>query len=189
MIFSLKKEFIGKRETTKKINHSVQSVILKVKQSHCKNIGTDMLRHNLPGCAQIKVVTPFTIHGIIKNQTLLHLSFKMPDSGFEMQTDFVELVLTCGSWQEAQRIVDALLEQRLIACAEFMEVKSKYHWQGKLEENKEIKLVMETVADNFKKVEAEVAKLHSYETFVLQQIPLTNLSAKAQVWLRQEVND
>ena len=102
--------------------------------------------------------------------------------------NFVEVVLTCGSWQEAQRIADALLEQRLIACAEFLEVKSKYHWQNKLEENKEIKLIMESIADNFKKIEAEVGKLHSYETFVLQQIPLTNVSAQAQVWLQQEIN-
>jgi periplasmic divalent cation tolerance protein len=106
-----------------------------------------------------------------------------------MSNNFVELVLTCGSWQEAQRIADALLEKRLIACAEFLEIKSKYHWQNKLEESKEIKLIMQSVADNFAKVEAEVAQLHSYDTFVLQQIPLTNLSAKAQTWLQQEVND
>ncbi|HEY5442013.1 MAG TPA: divalent cation tolerance protein CutA [Candidatus Saccharimonadales bacterium] len=96
---------------------------------------------------------------------------------------FVELVLTCGSWQEAQRIADSLLEKRLIACAEFMEVKSKYHWKDHLQESKEIKLIMESIADNFDKIETEVAKLHSYETFVLQQIPLTHLSERAQVWM------
>jgi periplasmic divalent cation tolerance protein len=104
------------------------------------------------------------------------------------ETGFVELVLTCGSWQEAQRIADALLEQRLIACAEFIEIKSKYHWHSNLEENKEIKLIMETIADNFDKVETEVAKLHSYETFVLQQIPLTNLSERAQIWWAETIN-
>lgn len=99
---------------------------------------------------------------------------------------FTELILTCRSWQEAQRIADALLEKHLVACVEFLEIKSKYHWQGALEEAKEIKLIMESVANNFKKVEAEVTKLHSYDTFVLQQIPLTNLSTKAQSWLEQE---
>src|SRR5665213_2006884 len=105
-----------------------------------------------------------------------------------MKSEFVELVLTCGSWQEAQRIVDSLLEQRLIACAEFMEIKSKYHWQSKLEENKEIKLIMESIADNFEKVEAEVAKLHSYETFILQQLPITRLSEQAKAWMIEELN-
>ncbi|HET7320576.1 MAG TPA: divalent cation tolerance protein CutA, partial [Candidatus Saccharimonadales bacterium] len=69
-----------------------------------------------------------------------------------MQSNFVELVLTCGSWQEAQRIVDVLLEKHLVACVEMMEIKSKYHWQGKAEEANEVKLIMETVEGNFDKV-------------------------------------
>jgi periplasmic divalent cation tolerance protein len=100
--------------------------------------------------------------------------------------NFVELFLTCASWQEAQRIADSLLEKHLVACVEFMEVKSRYHWHGRIEESDEIKLIMETVADNFDKIEAEVAKLHSYDTFVLEQIPLTNLSAKARGWWQEE---
>lgn len=101
--------------------------------------------------------------------------------------DFVEVVLTCGSWQEAHKIAEELLHQRLVTCVEFLEVQSKYHWHGAMEEAKEIKLIMETVAHHFSTIEAEVAKLHSYETFVLQQIPITNLSAKAQTWLTDTI--
>jgi periplasmic divalent cation tolerance protein len=102
-------------------------------------------------------------------------------------TNFVQLVLNCGSWQEAQRIADSLLEQRLVACVEFLEIKSKYHWQNSIDEAKEIKLIMESIANNFKKIEAEVTKLHSYETFVLQQLPITKLSKQATNWLSSEV--
>lgn len=101
--------------------------------------------------------------------------------------DFVELVLTCGSWQEAHKIAEELLHKRLVACVEFLELQSQYRWHGALEDAKEIKLIMETVAHHFEAIEAEVAKLHGYETFVLQQIPLTNLSAKAQVWWAEEI--
>jgi uncharacterized protein involved in tolerance to divalent cations len=45
---------------------------------------------------------------------------------------------------------------------------------------------MQSVVDHFEKIEKEVSKLHSYDTFVLQQIPLTNLSTKAQKWLSEE---
>lgn len=99
------------------------------------------------------------------------------------RTQFVELVLTCGSWQEAQKIADELLEKRLVACVEFMEVTSKYRWQTGIEAASEVKLIMQTLANNFTRIEAEVAKLHSYETFVLQQIPVTKLSKQAQQWL------
>jgi periplasmic divalent cation tolerance protein len=106
-----------------------------------------------------------------------------------MQRNYVQLALTCGSWQEAQRTADVLLEKHLIACVEFIEIKSKYRWHGELEEAKEIKLIMESIADNFEKVETEVAKLHSYETFVLQQIPINRLSRSAQVWLTDELGE
>lgn len=100
--------------------------------------------------------------------------------------DYVELVLTCGSWQEAQRIADALLTKRLVACVEMAEVRSKHWWQGHLNEAKEIRLMMQSLADNFSQVEAEVRNLHSYDTFVLQQIPVTNMSNEAQLWLQAE---
>lgn len=103
-----------------------------------------------------------------------------------MKPSFVELILTCGSWQEAQKIADHLLENRLVACVEFMEIKSKYRWAGKLDEAKEVKLIMETVADNFAKVEEAVGKLHGYETFVLQMIPIAKLSSAAAKWLEKE---
>ncbi len=99
-----------------------------------------------------------------------------------------ELVLTCGSWQEAQRIVDRLLERKLIACAEFIPIKSKFSWKGQLEEAEEIKLIMLSLEDYFDKVETVVKKLHSYETIVLKAIPVTHLSSQAEVWLQEVTN-
>ncbi|HUD10755.1 MAG TPA: divalent-cation tolerance protein CutA [Candidatus Saccharimonadales bacterium] len=99
----------------------------------------------------------------------------------------IELVLSCASWQEAQTIADALLDKRLIACAEFMEVKSKYRWDDKLEEASEVKLIMETVAGNFEKIEAEVARLHSYDTFVLYAVPIAHISESSAKWLEGQL--
>ena len=102
-------------------------------------------------------------------------------------TGIVELVLTCGSWQEAQTIVDRLLETRLIACAEFIEIKSKFWWKDEISEANEVKLIMKSYASLFDKIESEIAKLHSYETFVLQAVPVVALSHAAQIWLEQEL--
>ena len=102
-------------------------------------------------------------------------------------TGIVELVLTCGSWQQAQIIVDRLLATRLIACAEFIEIKSKFWWKDKITEGNEIKLIMKSHASLFDKVEAEIAKLHSYETFVLQSVPVVALSGAAQQWIDKEI--
>jgi periplasmic divalent cation tolerance protein len=102
---------------------------------------------------------------------------------------FVELVLTCSSWQEAQNIADALLDKRLVGCVHFIEIKSKYWWHGELDQAKEIKLFMQTFGHLFDEIETEVSKLHSYKSFVLQSLPLDRLSKNAQTWLTQEVNN
>lgn len=99
--------------------------------------------------------------------------------------NFVELVLTCGSWQEAQKIADVLLEQHLVACAEFIEIKSKYWWKRALEQADEIKLIMTSVEGHIQAIESEVKKHHSYETFVLQAIPLVHVSEDAAKWLTE----
>jgi len=100
-------------------------------------------------------------------------------------TDFVELFLTCEDRAEAEKIADALLLQHLVACVKFEQVHSKFWWKGKIEEGDEVKISMLSVAENFDRIEAEVAKLHSYETFVLQAIPIQKLNAAAAEWLAE----
>lgn len=99
--------------------------------------------------------------------------------------NFVELVLTCEDRAEAEKIAHALLEKHLIACAKYIPIECSYWWQGENTEGKEVMLLMESVAENFEKVEAEVAKLHSYETFVLQAFPITKISKDAATWLTE----
>lgn len=94
-----------------------------------------------------------------------------------------EYYLTCGSWQEAQNIADSLLEQKLVACVEFIEVKSHFQWKQRIDESHEIKLIMTSLAHDFEAIEAVVQQLHSYETFVLKMLPVGHLNQAAQQWL------
>ena len=105
------------------------------------------------------------------------------------RSELVEMIVSCSSWQEAQDIADSLLAKRLVGCVEFIDIKSKYRWQGALHEASEVKLIMESLATNFEAVEGEITKLHSYETFVLQQLPITRLSQPAAEWLITELKD
>lgn len=102
-------------------------------------------------------------------------------------TEFVELFLTCADREEAEKIADVLLEQHLVACVKFEPVHSKFWWQSKLEEADEVKISMLSVAENFDRIEAEVAKLHSYETFVLEMLPVSRVSKDAGRWLADQL--
>lgn len=97
--------------------------------------------------------------------------------------NFNSLWLTCGDKAEAEKIATTLLAKRLIACAKQLPVSSDFLWQGKIDHNDEVLLVMDSREDLFDQVETEIAKLHSYETFVLQAVPVTRVSAHASKWL------
>jgi uncharacterized protein involved in tolerance to divalent cations len=101
------------------------------------------------------------------------------------KANFVEVMLTCASWQEAQRVADNLLRQHLIGAVEFIPLKSRL-WKTRLEDTTGIKLIMESVAEYAEKVEAEITKLHNYETVILQLVPIAQLSNQATIWLKGE---
>ena len=101
--------------------------------------------------------------------------------------NLVNFVLTCESRNEADNIARVLLEKRLIACAKFAPVECIYWWEGKIDSGLEVLLVMDSREDLFDAAEAEVAKLHGYNTFVLQAFPATRVSKKAVAWLDKEL--
>ena|SRR3990167_498447 len=104
------------------------------------------------------------------------------------KNNFCQLWLTCEDKAEASKVAKALLKKHLIACAKQISVSADFHWQNKIEHAKEILLLMESRMDLFDEIETEVAKLHSYDTFVLEAIPISKISAKAKEWLKKELN-
>lgn len=96
------------------------------------------------------------------------------------------LILTCANDKEASRIGRALLKKRLIVCAKSVPVASAFRWKGKIEEAREVLLLMETVEEKFSKIEREVRKLHSYEQFVLLSIPISKTSKGIKEWMEEE---
>ena len=105
-----------------------------------------------------------------------------------LKPEFCQLWLTCADRAEATKIAKVLLDKHLIACAKQLPVSANYWWESALEHADEILLVMESRTDLFDTVEAEIEKLHGYETFVLQAIPMVRISKKAEAWLTKETN-
>ena len=103
--------------------------------------------------------------------------------------DFCQLWLTVGSKEEADRIANTLLVKHLVACVRQIPLSSSYRWKGKIEHSDEILLQMESRGDLFEEVEAEVNKLHAYDTFVLEATPVTKISKSAAKWLKSELKD
>lgn len=103
-------------------------------------------------------------------------------------TAFCQLWLTCADKAEADTIASALLDQKLIVCAKQVPITADFTWQGKIERSQEVLLVMESKLAYFEAIETLVAEHHSYETFVLQAIPLAKVSSAATQWIEENLD-
>ena len=83
------------------------------------------------------------------------------------------------------KIVRTLLEERLIACANIIDsVSSFFWWQGKIEEEKEVLVIMKSHESLFKKLSKRVTDLHSYDTPEILALPIVNGSASYLDWMK-----
>lgn len=71
---------------------------------------------------------------------------------------------TCPDKKTANKIADALLKKKLVACANILPgVTSKYWWKGKIERSREVMMIMKTRRSLFGKAKKEIQSLHLYD--------------------------
>lgn len=81
--------------------------------------------------------------------------------------------VTTSNRQEAEKISRALIEEKLVACANiYPEISSLYEWEGQLQEETEIPLIVKTTEALFQKLTEKVRSLHSYECPCIVALPI-----------------
>ncbi|MBS1986208.1 MAG: divalent-cation tolerance protein CutA [Bdellovibrionales bacterium] len=103
------------------------------------------------------------------------------------KNDFCFLYVPVGSEGEAGQIARDLIDAELIACANILPgMKSIYRWQGKIEEQREVLLVLKTRRALAGEVTTKIEDLHSYDTPCVATIALADLNAAYAQWLLGE---
>ncbi len=97
------------------------------------------------------------------------------------------IYVTTGSRAEAVNIARALVDERLVACANILgESQSIYRWQGKVEEAQEIVLIAKTRGELIEKVLARVKELHSYDVPCVAAYTMVTGLPEYLAWIHQE---
>ena len=105
-----------------------------------------------------------------------------------MDPDFLLILCTCPTREAASAIATALLEERLAACVNQLPgVKSLYRWEGRVEDDDELMLLIKTTASQYPAVEAMIRSLHPNEVPEIIGIPLTIGSDAYFDWIRNSV--
>ena len=95
----------------------------------------------------------------------------------------VAIVTTVGAREDAQRLARALVERRLAACAQVEAIESVYGWQGRIEEDAELRIVFKTTAARRAEAIAAIAELHPYDVPEIHAEPLADVHGPYAAWV------
>ena len=101
-----------------------------------------------------------------------------------MKNDYIIILVTCKDKDEAEKITQSLLKERLIACGNIVSpVVSFFNWLGKIDKAEECLIVMKSRLDLFAQVAEQVKVLHSYEVPEVLALPIVMGSKAYLDWM------
>ena len=107
----------------------------------------------------------------------------MNPSDSEVRVGFI----TAPDVETGTRIARALVEERLVACVNLVPgIRSIYRWEGSVQEDAEVLLVVKTRADRAGDLADRVAELHPYELPEVVLLPAVGGSLPYLDWVREE---
>ncbi len=96
--------------------------------------------------------------------------------------------VTVPNKETAEKIAKSLIEARLAACVNIVDgLKSVYWWQGKIEEDNELLLIIKTRIEVFEELVLKIRELHPYSVPEIIGLPIIAGSKDYIDWLRNEV--
>jgi periplasmic divalent cation tolerance protein len=100
----------------------------------------------------------------------------------------VLILVTAGGRDDAERIGEGLVVERLAACCNVIPtVASFYYWDGQLQRSHEALLLIKTLDSLAPAVEEYVRTHHTYELPEIIQVPIEGGSSAYLSWLEQQV--
>ncbi|MDR3456361.1 MAG: divalent-cation tolerance protein CutA [Verrucomicrobiae bacterium] len=99
-------------------------------------------------------------------------------------TQFSLVLVTAPDLKTARALAKSALQARLIACANLIpRLESHYWWQGKIESDKEVLLLLKTPKSRLAALEKLILDRHPYDTPEFLVLPLAAGSKKYLAWL------
>jgi periplasmic divalent cation tolerance protein len=99
-------------------------------------------------------------------------------------SEYLLVISTVPSKEEASRIARKIVEERLAACGTVSSaVRSFYWWQERVSDDQEFMLFLKTKASLFPKLEERIKSLHSYEVPEIIALPIYAGSEEYLNWI------
>jgi periplasmic divalent cation tolerance protein len=102
---------------------------------------------------------------------------------------FIIVLMTASTKDEANKLIRVLLEEKQIVCANIIEnISSFFWWKGKIEEEKEVLVIMKSARNHFEKLSKRIMELHSYDIPEILSIPIEDGLSSYLDWMKSLLN-
>lgn len=106
-----------------------------------------------------------------------------------MENDFVQIYWTCSNLDEARLVSRALVEKRLVACANIIPwVESVFLWDDQIDTCQETKVIFKTTACLFEAVKEFIISHTHYEIPEILMISITGGNRDYLEWVAQNTS-
>ena len=102
--------------------------------------------------------------------------------------EFILIYTTYKNRADAEVIVDHLLNKKMIACANFFPITSRYRWKGGIESEDEVVALLKTRKENWQKVKEYIESKHNYETPCVIKLTEVESNDSYADWIQEETN-
>jgi periplasmic divalent cation tolerance protein len=104
-------------------------------------------------------------------------------------TEYIIVLTTLPSKEEADKLSEKLLKARLIACANISsQMESFFHWKGQISKENEVLVIMKTQKKLFKELSDWILTHHPYDVPEIVALPILMGSDDYLSWIKEETS-
>lgn len=100
-----------------------------------------------------------------------------------MESTYCIVMTTFANWEDARKTIDDILEQKLAACVQTIDIHSHYFWKGEVCHDPEVLVLFKTARKLYDALESRIKETHPYETPEIVAIDITKGSKQYLSWI------
>ena len=101
---------------------------------------------------------------------------------------FIIIYITHENEEAAKKVVDQLVNEKLVACGNLFPIQSAYWWKGVIQNEEEWVSIVKTIPELWAKVKSKVEEIHPYEVPCIMKFEV-EANESYEEWIRTSVTN
>jgi periplasmic divalent cation tolerance protein len=106
-----------------------------------------------------------------------------------VMTKVVTIITTVAKGEDAARIAEMLLRDKLAACVQETTIRSRYRWKDEIQCEPEVLLLVKTTGDRAEAAVTAIRKIHPYDLPEIIVLPVVGGLAEYMNWINVETRE